>query len=149
MCVCLGGKGGRTQPPGPPVPSSLPETRGQAVSPLPSWDFGVQAALLLRPLGPRVHPLPASQPVFPLSGSDERPGFRGDHLGGDTEPSLLHPPPRTGPSLPATTVRARPAAGKEERSKGGGGKNGVPAIGANPRSWGQKSARPRWWPQLC
>ncbi|EDL31274.1 mCG60595, isoform CRA_a, partial [Mus musculus] len=54
------------------------------------------------------------------------------------------PPPlplRSTPSLSATTVRDRPAAGKEERSAGGGGYS--PSLQRNPRSttrssWSQR-----------
>ena len=140
--VCLLGRGGRGAGPSPLLPRG-----SQRTGPQPPPLTGPRSPSRpppLRPLGPLVHHLPASQPVFPLSGSDEKPGFRGEGLGGDTEPSLLHLPPRSGPSLPATTVRARPAAGKEERSKGGGGKNRAPSHrGRAPGPWAQKNARPR------
>ena len=107
--VCLLGWGGELDP------------ASQTRSPLPVQDPGIQAALPPRPLGPLVLPLPASQPVFPLRGSVERPGFRGEGLGGDTEPSLLHPPPRSGPpSLPPRHHRPRLAGrgeGRKERRR--------------------------------
>lgn len=127
--VCLLGWGGELRP------------ASQARSPLPMQNPGIQADCPPRPLGPLVLPLPAFQPVFPLLGSVERPGFRGEGLGSDTEPSLLHPPPRSGPpSLPATTVRVWPAAGKEERSEGGGGKTQAPSdpIRAEPQGLGSE-----------
>lgn len=134
MCVCWGGEEG-----GPdPAPSSLGSPEDGAPAPSPYRTQESKPRPPLRPLALLLHHLPASQPVFPLSGSDEKPGFRGEGLGGDTEPSLLHPPPRSGPSLPATTIRARPAAGKEERSKGGGGKSRAPSHRGEPQAPGSE-----------
>lgn len=126
-------RGGKLDPvPGlqPPLPSEGLKNRPSAPSPP-----GIQEPHRPPSMPPKVPgpPLPASQPLFTLLTLDQTPGFRGEGLGCNTEPSLLlHLPPRSASSLPATTVRDRPAAGKEERSAGGGGKTGAQRLGRAP-----------------
>lgn len=137
VCVRVDEPGGSwTQRPRPSAPSALWEPRGQAPSPLPSQDPVVQAARPPLSRSP-VLPLPASQPVFPFSGSDEGRVSGGEGLGSDTEPSLLlHPPPRSGP-LPPRHHRPRLAGrGEGRKEPRRRGKNPAPATRAEPQAQG-------------
>lgn len=102
--------------------SEGPKDRPSAPSP-PGIQEPQLPPLLPPPPPPHPHqvpgpPLPASQPVFPLLASDQAPGFRGEGLGCNTEPSLLlHPHPshyaQPPPSPPPLSAIARPQGRKK------------------------------------
>lgn len=98
-----------------PSSSEGPKDKPSASSPP-----GTQKPQLPPSLPPEVPgpPLPASQPVFPLLASDQAPGFRGEGLGCNTEPSLLlHPHPshyaQPPPSPPPLSAIAWPQGRKK------------------------------------
>lgn len=101
MCVCWGGEGGRPGLPGPqPPPRAGPGNPSRPPSPPPGSPR------------PPASGFPASLSSLGLRG---KAGFRGEGLGGDTEPSLLHPPPRSAlpPSPPPPSAFGRPRGRKK------------------------------------
>lgn len=128
--------------PGSEAPNPLLPLGSQRTGPqlFPLQDLGAPAALLPRPRRPLILLLPASQPVFPLR-LGGKAGFRGEGLGSDTEPSLLHPPPTTlrsalPPSPPPPSTR-RPR-GRKKGAEEAEVSTGRPAIGAQSRLWAQE-----------